>query len=211
MTAADQDASFEDDEEPGSSKHDISSDDHLTVTDPFLGCSGDLEVIKTSVNCVKASTEIVSLNSANSLRIANEAEADWRRYSSMSSSSSECHALDDSKDFRLGLSGQSDELTDDSDSQMDIETDSTESDATFDNAAKRIFDELEKSSAGVMPLAMDVANDGKEQCASLVNAMNTLIRLRLCLTRLVSKDIFPYSIGPLERLLELCEERYEEV
>lgn len=43
----------------------------------------------------------------------------------------------------------------------------------------------------------------------LDDVMTVLIRLRLAIDRLVSKDLFPYNIGPVLRLLEKCENMYE--
>lgn len=49
-----------------------------------------------------------------------------------------------------------------------------------------------------------------QECAGeLDNVMTTLIRLRLAIDRLVSKDLFPYNIGPVLRLLEKCESMFE--
>ncbi|KAE8752369.1 hypothetical protein FOCC_FOCC000841 [Frankliniella occidentalis] len=49
-----------------------------------------------------------------------------------------------------------------------------------------------------------------QECAGeLDNVMTVLIRLRLAIDRLVSKDLFPYNIGPVLRLLEKCESMYE--
>ncbi|KAJ1519970.1 hypothetical protein ONE63_004202 [Megalurothrips usitatus] len=49
----------------------------------------------------------------------------------------------------------------------------------------------------------------RECGAELDNVMTMLIRLRLAIDRLVSKDLFPYNIGPVLRLLEKCESMYE--
>lgn len=47
-------------------------------------------------------------------------------------------------------------------------------------------------------------------CAQeLDDTMSVLIRLRLAIDRLVSKDLFPYNINPVLRLLEKCENLYE--
>lgn len=47
-------------------------------------------------------------------------------------------------------------------------------------------------------------------CAQdLDDTMGVLIRLRLAIDRLVSKDLFPYNINPVLRLLEKCEHLYE--
>lgn len=43
----------------------------------------------------------------------------------------------------------------------------------------------------------------------LDNTMTVLIRLKIQITRLVSKDLFPYNISPILRLLEVCEGLYE--
>ncbi|CAH0403742.1 unnamed protein product [Chilo suppressalis] len=43
----------------------------------------------------------------------------------------------------------------------------------------------------------------------LDDTMRVLIRLRLQISRLVSKSLFPYNIGPVLRLLEVCESLYE--
>lgn len=43
----------------------------------------------------------------------------------------------------------------------------------------------------------------------LDESMSVLIRLRLQISRLVSKSLFPYNISPVLRLLELCESLYE--
>ncbi|CAG9789985.1 unnamed protein product [Diatraea saccharalis] len=43
----------------------------------------------------------------------------------------------------------------------------------------------------------------------LDETMRVLIRLRLQISRLVSKSLFPYNIGPVLRLLEVCESLYE--
>jgi protein Lines len=43
----------------------------------------------------------------------------------------------------------------------------------------------------------------------LDDTMRVLIRLRLQISRLVSKSLFPYNIGPVLRLLEMCESLYE--
>lgn len=39
--------------------------------------------------------------------------------------------------------------------------------------------------------------------------MTVLIRLKLAIDRLVSKNLFPYNINPVLKLLEKCEEMYE--
>lgn len=44
----------------------------------------------------------------------------------------------------------------------------------------------------------------------LDDAMTCFIQLRLSLERLVSKDIFPFNICPLLRLLRSCEQKYDE-
>ncbi|XP_017770266.1 PREDICTED: protein lines [Nicrophorus vespilloides] len=41
------------------------------------------------------------------------------------------------------------------------------------------------------------------------NTMTVLIRLKYQITRLVSKDLFPYNISPVLKLLEVCEGLYE--
>ncbi|XP_054256918.1 protein lines-like [Macrosteles quadrilineatus] len=47
-------------------------------------------------------------------------------------------------------------------------------------------------------------------CAQdLDDTMSVIIRLRLAIDRLVSKDLFPYNINPVLRLLEKCENLYE--
>lgn len=180
-----------DDENSDSSKSEISPDDHSMVTDTFLHCSADLDV-RTAENCLKASAEDISLHSADSLRTTNEVDAVNGQ-----------HSLDCSKDFSIGNSEQS-ELPDEWESQMDVETDCVESE---DNLSEKECEKL-RTSVGVMPV-MNSTNEVEEKCEVLANAMTTLIRLRLCLTRLISKGIFPYSIGPLERLLMSCEESYE--
>ncbi|XP_057656035.1 protein lines [Diorhabda carinulata] len=43
----------------------------------------------------------------------------------------------------------------------------------------------------------------------LDDTMSVLIRLKMQITRLVSKDLFPYNITPILRLLETCENLYE--
>ncbi|KAF5296398.1 hypothetical protein FQA39_LY12517 [Lamprigera yunnana] len=43
----------------------------------------------------------------------------------------------------------------------------------------------------------------------LSNTMTVLIRLNFQINRLVSKDLFPYNISPVLRLLEVCENLYE--
>lgn len=43
----------------------------------------------------------------------------------------------------------------------------------------------------------------------LDETMRVLIRLRLQISRLVSKSLFPYNISPVQRLLEICESLYE--
>ncbi|KAB0792066.1 hypothetical protein PPYR_14027 [Photinus pyralis] len=43
----------------------------------------------------------------------------------------------------------------------------------------------------------------------LGNTMTVLIRLNMQINRLVSKDLFPYNISPVLRLLEVCENLYE--
>ncbi|CAH1179524.1 unnamed protein product [Phaedon cochleariae] len=43
----------------------------------------------------------------------------------------------------------------------------------------------------------------------LDDAMSVLIRLKMQINRLVDKDLFPYNITPIMRLLELCERLYE--
>ncbi|KAK4873024.1 hypothetical protein RN001_015053 [Aquatica leii] len=43
----------------------------------------------------------------------------------------------------------------------------------------------------------------------LSNTMTVLIRLNMQINRLVSKDLFPYNISPVLRLLEVCENLYE--
>lgn len=43
----------------------------------------------------------------------------------------------------------------------------------------------------------------------LDDTMRVLIRLRLQISRLVSKSLFPYNISPVQRLLEICESMYE--
>ncbi|XP_072933848.1 protein lines [Epargyreus clarus] len=43
----------------------------------------------------------------------------------------------------------------------------------------------------------------------LDDTMRVLIRLRLQISRLVSKSLFPYNISPVLRLLEVCESLYE--
>lgn len=43
----------------------------------------------------------------------------------------------------------------------------------------------------------------------LDDTMGVLIRLRLQISRLVSKSLFPYNISPVLRLLEVCESLYE--
>ncbi|XP_075987906.1 protein lines homolog [Anticarsia gemmatalis] len=43
----------------------------------------------------------------------------------------------------------------------------------------------------------------------LEDTMGVLIRLRLQISRLVSKSLFPYNISPVLRLLEVCESLYE--
>lgn len=40
---------------------------------------------------------------------------------------------------------------------------------------------------------------------TLDDAMSILIRLRLQISRLVSKSLYPYHISPVLRLLESCE------
>lgn len=49
----------------------------------------------------------------------------------------------------------------------------------------------------------------RECGGELDDVMTVLIRLRLAIDRLVSKDLFPYNIGPVLRLLEKCENMYE--
>lgn len=44
---------------------------------------------------------------------------------------------------------------------------------------------------------------------TLDEAMTVLIRLRLQISRLVSRSLFPYDISPVLRLLESCESLYE--
>lgn len=43
----------------------------------------------------------------------------------------------------------------------------------------------------------------------LDDTMSVLIRLRLQISRLVSRSLFPYNISPVLRLLEVCESLYE--
>lgn len=43
----------------------------------------------------------------------------------------------------------------------------------------------------------------------LEDSMSVLIRLRLQISRLVSKSLYPYDISPILRLLESCENKYE--
>lgn len=43
----------------------------------------------------------------------------------------------------------------------------------------------------------------------LEDVMTCFIRLRIAIRRLVSKNLFPYNIGPIVKLLEKCEELYE--
>nr|CAD7392377.1 unnamed protein product [Timema cristinae]CAD7427442.1 unnamed protein product [Timema monikensis] len=43
----------------------------------------------------------------------------------------------------------------------------------------------------------------------LDDTISVLIRLRFAIDRLVSKDLFPYNINPVVRLLEKCEQLYE--
>nr|XP_023026509.1 protein lines [Leptinotarsa decemlineata] len=43
----------------------------------------------------------------------------------------------------------------------------------------------------------------------LDNTMTVLIRLKMQISRLVSKDLFPYNVTPIMRLLETCENLYE--
>ncbi|XP_055383394.1 protein lines [Condylostylus longicornis] len=50
-------------------------------------------------------------------------------------------------------------------------------------------------------------NMGGSNC--LDDAMSVLIRLRLQISRLVSKSLYPYDISPILRLLESCESLYE--
>ncbi|EDW32506.1 GL11677, partial [Drosophila persimilis] len=45
--------------------------------------------------------------------------------------------------------------------------------------------------------------------AMLDEAMGVLIRLRLQISRLVSRQLYPYDISPVLRLLESCESLYE--
>ena len=40
--------------------------------------------------------------------------------------------------------------------------------------------------------------------------MTVMIRLRIAIDRLVSKNLFPYNITPILRLLEKCEELFED-
>lgn len=54
--------------------------------------------------------------------------------------------------------------------------------------------------------ACDTGHDNR----ILDSAMTCFIQLRLSLERLVSKDIFPFNIRPLLRLLRLCEQKYDE-
>ncbi|XP_037073150.1 protein lines-like [Pollicipes pollicipes] len=47
-------------------------------------------------------------------------------------------------------------------------------------------------------------------CAGkLEEVMTVLIRLRMSLERLVARDLFPYNVAPILKLLERCEELYE--
>lgn len=49
-----------------------------------------------------------------------------------------------------------------------------------------------------------------QECGGdLESVMSMLIRLRIAIERLVSKDLFPYNIGPVLKLLEKCESVYE--
>ncbi|XP_022125044.1 protein lines [Pieris rapae] len=50
-------------------------------------------------------------------------------------------------------------------------------------------------------------SDGSNR--GLDDTMRVLIRLRLQISRLVSKSLFPYNISPVLRLLEVCESLYE--
>lgn len=43
----------------------------------------------------------------------------------------------------------------------------------------------------------------------LEDVMTCFIRLRIAIRRLVSKNLFPYNINPIVKLLEKCEELYE--
>lgn len=43
----------------------------------------------------------------------------------------------------------------------------------------------------------------------LEDVMTCFIRLRIAIRRLVAKNLFPYNIGPIVKLLEKCEELYE--
>ncbi|XP_068892434.1 protein lines [Tenebrio molitor] len=50
---------------------------------------------------------------------------------------------------------------------------------------------------------------GASRTNELDNTMTVLIRLKMQIDRLVSKDLFPYNINPVLRLLEICENLYE--
>ena len=50
-------------------------------------------------------------------------------------------------------------------------------------------------------------NEYSNNC--LDQTMSVLIRLRLQISRLVSKSLYPYDIAPVLRLLESCESLYE--
>lgn len=50
---------------------------------------------------------------------------------------------------------------------------------------------------------------GASRTNELDNTMTVLIRLKMQIKRLVSKDLFPYNINPVLRLLEICENLYE--
>lgn len=52
-------------------------------------------------------------------------------------------------------------------------------------------------------------NSGITRVNELDNTMTVIIRLKIQINRLVSKELFPYNINPVLRLLEVCEGLYE--
>ncbi|XP_050679661.1 protein lines [Leptidea sinapis] len=59
------------------------------------------------------------------------------------------------------------------------------------------------------PKFLETCQQSDGSTRSLDDTMRVLIRLRLQISRLVSKSLFPYNISPVLRLLEVCESLYE--
>lgn len=83
------------------------------------------------------------------------------------------------------------------------EMDSTESDSP------RSADESLMLTGSCVPCA-EADTSACDDNHVLDSAMTCFIQLRLSLERLVSKDIFPFNVRPLLRLLGLCEQKYDE-